>query len=292
MRKYLENFMAECEYCAEDSRILLAAYEVIHSNDASRKILEYAISEYERDYTLDFKPITELFPKIAELSGVHEYTVALIVFLCLTRHMRELYRERGICDSVFLHTALDLRYKLRECKQVKHICGTFVAFWYPIIFNLELFALGRLQFHIKPLNRDYRSETRFLPEGTPVLNIHIPNDSTPLTPSSVRESLCLARDFFRDTLGDDPAFICHSWLLWPEHEKMLKPESNLIAFLHEFELLDYGLFSNQNVWWRVFGTNEKNPDLLPTDTSLRRAYAELLRRGEPSGWGFGIKFLN
>jgi hypothetical protein len=31
-----------------------------------------------------------------------------------------------------------------------------------------------------------------------------------------------------------------------------------------------------------------NVDELPQDTSLRRAYAEWIRNGEPTGWGYGV----
>jgi hypothetical protein len=41
--------------------------------------------------------------------------------------------------------------------------------------------------------------------------------------------------------------------------------------------------------WRLFDTDEKHPDRLPTNGSFRRAYVEHLKKGGRVGWGLGIK---
>ena len=292
MKEYLKSFMTEFEYAEEDISKLLDAYGKICGVADARSILEANIATYEGNVECDYTPIIESFAKSAELTGVHEYTVAFVTFLCFTRHAREVYRERGISDEVYTATMMDLKYKLRECHAVKGVCGTFVATWYPWIFRIQLFTLGRLQYHIRPLEEEYRSGTKFLEKGTPVLNIHIPADLTPLTAEAVQESFLLAREFFKEELGENPAFICRSWLLWPRHEEILKPTSNILAFYRVFEILDSNTYNGYPALRFIFDSEETNPDKLPADNSLRRAYVELLRRGEPAGWGYGIAFLN
>ena len=291
MRKYLVDFMQECEYAEEDINALINAYETLCNCDESRKVLERIILEYESDYTLNFEPIFELFPKMAEVSGVNLYTVAFVCFLTLTRRMRKAYAERGIDDSIFLASALDLRYKLAECKRAKGVAGTFAITWYPRFFNLTRFALGRLQFEAKPIEEEYNGPSGHLPVGSTVLGVHIPNDGTPLTTESVRSSFEMAAEFYGDKFGLKPIFICRSWLLWPKHEELLKPSSNILAFMHEFEILKTGIYEGEHSLFTIFGTDETRPEYLEATTSLQRVYKELLARGEPCGWGYGIKFL-
>jgi hypothetical protein len=40
--------------------------------------------------------------------------------------------------------------------------------------------------------------------------------------------------------------------------------------------------------WRLFDTKEMNPDRLPIDSSLRRAYVDHLKKGGKTGWGYGV----
>lgn len=47
-----------------------------------------------------------------------------------------------------------------------------------------------------------------------------------------------------------------------------------------------------NAWlWRLFDTDEKNFEKLPTDSSMRKAYAEHLKNGGKTGWGYGVFWL-
>ena len=70
---------------------------------------------------------------------------------------------------------------------------------------------------------------------------------------------------------------------------MLSPTSNIYRFMSEYEILESGVNSGYDLW-RLFDTDEKDPEKLPTDTSLRRAYVAYLKNGGKSGWGFGVKF--
>ena len=51
-----------------------------------------------------------------------------------------------------------------------------------------------------------------------------------------------------------------------------------------------GEFEDYNDAWRLFDmqVNKENLDELPQDTSLRRQYVELMKRGEKTGHGYGL----
>ena len=91
-----------------------------------------------------------------------------------------------------------------------------------------------------------------------------------------------------DELGEHVVFACGSWLLFPENKNIASPTSNTYRFLCEYDVVDWGYNEGQDLW-RLFDTTETDPEKLPTNTSLRRAYAEHLKNGGKVGWGIGYK---
>ena len=43
--------------------------------------------------------------------------------------------------------------------------------------------------------------------------------------------------------------------------------------------------------WRLFDTEDRNPDRLPTNTSFRKRYVDHLKNGGLVGWGYGVFFF-
>ena len=292
MRQYFIDFMDGYNYDVEDISALVEAYDKIKENSVAREIFDSIIETYNSDCNCDFAPIIEAFPKIAEAADIHEYTAAFIVFSCLTKRTRELYKTNGISDDIFVRSFFDLKYKLDTCKKVKGVRGTYVYTWYPRFYNLTRFALGRLQYDVKPIEHDYDDGVHSLKTGDTVLGIHIPDDGTPLSPESVHDSFDRAAKFFRERIGDTPVAVCRTWLLWPEHEKFLKPTSNILRFMNEFTMIDVGTYSEHiHALTFIFDSEERNPDLLPADSTIRRAYIGMMREGKYGGWGYGIRFL-
>ena len=290
MRKYLEEFMQECDYIKDDIPELLSAYDKLKSSCPDD--LSALISEYDKGYNVDYEAVLDDMKKLSGLAGIHEYTGALLIFLCYTKRLREYYKEAGIPDEIFLASVLDLRYKLDECKCVYGIVGSFVAKWFSGFFDLTRFALGRLQCEIVDLGREYEKGGVKLEPDSKVINVHIPRTGTPLDRESTLESYRLAKEFFAPILGDTPVFVCSSWLLFPRHREMLKSDSNILAFMNDYDLVSSGEYANYNEVWRLFDVMyDGDVSHLPADSSLRRAYVYLISRGEKTGWGKGV-FIN
>ena len=89
--------------------------------------------------------------------------------------------------------------------------------------------------------------------------------------------------------GDDKiVFTCESWLLFPAVKQMLSPQSNLFAFISDYELMDSGYYDDFFSWaWRLYDTKEQDIDKLPQNTSLRKKYIDYVKSGKKSGWGYG-----
>jgi len=292
MREYLQAFLQEFSYPQECTESLLCDYEKIKTSAEFSAL----VSEYdEKGTACDIEGALKMLPTIAEQVGVHAYSAVMLYYLCLTKRWKALCLEKGIDESIWKNSAKDLLYKALECKAVHGIWGTFVGYWFIRFFRLERFALGRLQFEWKPLGYAYSKNGVCFDENTTVLNVHIPRSGEPMLPESVHTSYAWAKSFFKEYFGlDIPAFICDSWLLFPKHREMLKEGSNIAAFMADYEIVESGEWETYADLWRLFDckVDGEPMEALPQDSSLRREYVALMRRGEKSGYGKGIYVYN
>lgn len=249
---------------------------------------------YRRRYMLGSEHLNDLLPELDELARKYSETNLTLHFVFLMNCsdiLLERYREAGMDEEIYWKTMDDLRCKLLECVECRGVWGTFVAGWYDGFFRMTRFALGRLQFERSEFNRaEYSKGGVRLKEGDLVINFHIPS-SGKLTREMRFDAYRRAFDFYRDDFGGGPAvFVCGSWLLYAGHRDFLPPEcGNILDFMSDFDIIaseDKEKFGND---WRVFGRCAGlEPRLLPRDTALRRAYAERLEAGLPTGDGFGV----
>lgn len=294
MIEYVLSFMDELGFDKEAVESLSADIEKIYANEEAKALFAGAVDEYERDIHSNYTELREAAKRAGEIVGVHAYSAELLLFICFSKHLRELYRLRGISDRIWFDSMSDLKWKLWECKTVKGIWGSFVAGWFPGFFNLTRFALGRLQFEIVAFDGEYEKNGRSLKKGDKVINVHIPRTLTPLDKKSRDDAYSQAAEFFRDMTDGAPiAFVCSSWLLYPEAEKILPAHSNIRGFMADYDMIrsktngegEYGDM------WRLFDmdfTGDFND--YPEDSSLRRAYKKFLLDGNRTGSGYGVFF--
>lgn len=290
MKNFLNTFMDECAYEKDDKEFLLQSYEKIANNEEAFKIFNDAIALYNEDTYKDFNPeIIPMAEKAGEIADVHIYTSGLLIFMCLAKQLKELYIKNNISLDIYHETVLDLRYKLEECKAVRGIVGSFVATWFPGFFALTRFGLGRMQFEVIKFEKEYCKDGKTLTPGTPVINVHIPRTGTPLDKESCDAAYQMAKEFFKEEVPSG-AFVCISWLLYPEHKNILSPKSNVYRFMSEYDILFSEDYYHGEALWRLFDTDERNPYRLPTNGSLRKAYVDHLKKGGKTGWAYGVQF--
>ena len=292
MKQYLNDFMVECEYLDSDREFLLDAYDKIQGNETAKSEFARLVAVYENDIHCDYyKGILVPAQNAGKLVGVHPYTSGLLIFMCMTKHLKELYIERGISLDIYKKSVLDLKYKLDECKTVRGIIGSFVAWWFPGFFDLTRFGLGRLQFEVSNFGHEYEKNGHKLTKDSKAIGIHIPRDGTPFDEASCIEAYKMAKEFFKEVEGEEKPFICHSWLLYPKLKDVLPRTSNVYRFLTSFDIFAYKNDKSRKDLWRLFDTMEQNPDKLPADSSLRRAIVDHLKNGGTLGSGHGILFV-
>jgi len=296
MREYLSAFFEDFQYDEVDADFLISVYDCIVDDPDAQNALIHSLKLYESDYCCDYNEIFKDSEKIAELTGYHEHTLDLLMFICLSKHLKELYVEKGMDLDYYRKSMLDLKYKLDECKLVYGTVGTFVGRWFPGFFKLTRFGIGRLQFEIGAFKTTYdKNGILILPEDN-VLHMHIPRSGEPLTEQACEDAYVKAKaffmKFFKDQMKFDPCpFSCYSYLLYPETENFIPKNTNTYRFLKSFDVFYSCVDRNRDNLWRLFDTQEKNLDKLPTDTSMRRAYVEHMKNGGKIGVGKGVLFL-
>ena len=295
MREYVVNFLNDFDYPEEAKKELIEAYDILVSDEFCKAELDAIMKLYEADIKFDYGIIFKKTPEMEKKCGVHHYKTELIVFILFSKHLKSLYKAENIDESIWFNSMLDLKYKLLECKAVKNMWGSFVAWWFPGFFQLNRFALGRLQFETNAYDQaDYTKDGKTVKKGDTVIGVHIPRTLTPLDKPSYDAAFDMAREFFKDKMGGAPmAFTCCSWLLYPDNIDILPEKSNVRKFMLEFDIINKfddkpGEYADM---WRLFDMDYTgNFDDYPEDSSLRRAFKAHLKNGGKTGEGYGIFF--
>lgn len=292
MRAYIHDFLMEYNYPDSAISTLISTYDKIYANPETAKILDDMLSLYEADHNCDYEKVLLGTNTLSEILNIHEYTIELLIFICMSRRLRELYVKYNLPVEYYKKSMADLKYKLDECLLVFGIVGSFVAPWFCGFFNLTRFGMGRLQFELTPFGSNYEKNGIKLTPETKVINIHIPRSGEPLTEESCREAYLLAKSFWKDHVSQENCpFVCHSWLLDPHLEEFLPKHTNTYRFYKSFDIYNSIPDKNRTSLWRLFDTMEQNPDKLPADTSMRRAFIDYLKNGGRLGMGSGVLFV-
>ncbi len=288
------SFFEEFSYPEESREVLLAAYDSICLVPARKVAFEELLARYAENKALDFAKLLTDLKEISKEASIHEYVGNLVLFICMTDMMWKYYQEAGYTREMWFTMVSDLKYKLIECKSVHNIWGCFVPNWYAKIFALGRFAFCKLQFDMIAFGDHYEKNGVVLTPESKALNVHIPQTGTKLDVESKNESFRQAAEFYKDAFDGGPViFTTTSWMLFPRHREVMNPQSNIIAFMNDFDEVKSGLYENYSQVWRLFGKMyEGDIDVLPQDTSLRRTYAEWIKNGEKTGWAKGVIVYN
>ena len=297
MREYLKEFFSEFQYPEEAREQLLSDYDKLTNSPKSRELFEQMIQGYEETGTLDKEETLQQAVCAAKEAGVPDDTATFLIFCCLSRHLWELYQQRGISRTVWHDSMYDLLVKAYECKKVKGYWGSFVSGWFAGWFQMIRFALGRLQFE----KGQYAAScgpysghgiTLSSTEDT-VINVHIPSGSR-LPYEAVLDSYRQAYRWYRDHHRDGKlVFSCWSWLMYDKMPQIAVEGTNTSKFIMDYEIVKSFEDAQFEDCWRLFDVcYTGDPTLLPRNGGLRRRYAEFLEQGGKAGSGYGIAIFD
>lgn len=222
--------------------------------------------------------------------------LAVVTHLLLRKY--DEYKAKRIPDSIIFDTFRDvsLRAKLYYKKTGKVGISKADVVWLRHIMNVVIFKIGTLQFQTfemiyldeetigEPYMEFTKEEKEALPTGAPVINCHVQRDAD-LSPAAVEASFQGAKSFFKTYFPSVQykAFICYSWLLYPQMAKCLSDNSNIKQFAANFSVIGSCGDSEQATEY-LFG-NEVKRGLHVGATSLQKLAFEHI---ELFGFACGI----
>ena len=261
----------------------VALFAHLDAKVMANTVWAHMLQEAQADYMEAGQAHISLLEKLALELGVEPATANMILLLRLALELRPVYAQNGYSDQLYLDSMFDLRYKLLETKQVNQVWGTTVLKWFRPFFHCSRFALGRLQYEIRPWSGP--SYEPWLVTGQDAFFCHIPS-SGPCRPEEVLDSLKRAYQFYH--IQGIFAVGCYSWMLYPPHLPLFPKNGNLMKFQKNFIVFNQEERDNLDLW-RIFGVS-KDTDftLLPEDTVLRRNFAPWLRQGNQMGCAHGV----
>ena len=269
----------------DDTDELSAALNKILANDGTSALLRKAQDVMYLGQGNDFNNV---LAELTEKCGIHRYTVNMVFWLYCAIPLRYIYAQKGLDEEIYYASMMDLRYKLKECRDVYGVCGTFVD-WFKLFYLCKRFALGRLEYEriSFPLD-DYKGIVK---KGDTVINMHIPSSGR-LLPDDVIASFKKAYEMFSDEVKDGIlALHCSSWLLYPPMaEETYRQGSNMRAFYEMFDVIEEAVSENNGNFWRVYNMQytEGALEKAPADTTFRRDLLAYLKSGKKMGNGRGI----
>ena len=114
---------------------------------------------------------------------------------------------------------------------------------------------------------------KVLETGDPVIRLHIPPFGK-MTPELIDKTLEETKKFAKEHYPDFEykAFACHSWLVDPQLDELLNPESNIVKFRQRFHSMTCKS-SGKDVFNFIFNKPNMDFDIhdLPEESSLQRA---------------------
>lgn len=231
------------------------------------------------------KTLDKLEPFAKERNGLRIFRTLMEWALDL----KERYDALGIPEQVYWDGLKDLAIWAEDYWEKHGVPGIAEWGWVATTLTMKVFRLGRLQFEPMQLDAAIVCNGHTYPEGTPVLNVHIPAGQ-PLDVAKVRASMDYAPEFFEKYFQrTSTLFICHSWLLSPQLKELLQEDSRIIQFQNLFSV--YEIDQERQAEERVFGHLEENPDDYPEGTSLQKKMKASLLAGKCFGMGRGLRMI-
>ncbi len=299
--EYIRNFCVSYDYPEDVIEQCCLAFQKIQDNENSFKKFNQAMDLlFSKDEVVPEAYLSILRECAGEV-GLNIYIVPLVFYIHATRILNQLYDEIQLPEWVRRNTLQDLLFKVDECVILTGHYGLYSPQWFYGYFRLRRFGLGRLQYDIL----EYAGEplevgNRQIKKGDYILKCHIPRCKQSFGAAERLESYKLAYGFFKERyperfLEKEIPILCISWLLFPKHEQILSPESNIIGFLKEFKLYDvaYDYENTGTQLWRIFNKPyQGKPEEMPACNSLQKGYKKWLMEGEPVGCGYGIMLFD
>ena len=207
-----------------------------------------------------------------------------VEFDCPFKGHAAVYRH---CDGTEIALAKDIRLHSTGFALGSRHYEDEAGAWEPVLEETETHVTGCPYQENGAVSREKRVLSKdqwqlVLTDGDPVISLHIPDrPGQPLTPEVVDSTLAEIEAVAKAIGYPYKAFVCHSWLLDPQLEEILGPETNMVRFSKRFGKLT-AKSSAESVFFFAF----KRPNMdfaisdLPENTRLERGVKQHYLNGK------------
>lgn len=284
--------MEEYDFPQQAIMSISSVFDKIDKSDG-KFILKEMVGDYQNSCDINYDNLLVKIKEMSTMSGVCLYECILVTFLSFVEELKKYYRLKGYSYDVYQETVRGIKYKMQECYDLHGIYGATCGLGFSIYFSLKRFGIGILQFEVVDFNRTATINGITLVPTDKVINVHIPKSDKPFTKELRLDAYKKAKEFFKSYFKgkEKVPFYCNSWLLFNKHREILKPTSNLMAFMDEFTMFNQYEYSDYSETWRVFNKIFTRIEEMPQKTSLQKAYVSFIKEGQKTGAGEGVFFL-
>lgn len=162
--------------------------------------------------------------------------------------------------------------------------------WGVYFIRSFMVTLGRMQYELRL--HDFESLYPYIGQDAVQVYLHVPRNGS-FAPEVLDESLAMARErlpvYFPELEGKRLVFTATSWLLSPDLDEILPPESNIRRFKDRFHVTEVYENRTNNFMDFVFGRTDvpKDYNELPETSSLQKGLKKMLLSGRELRAGFG-----
>lgn len=272
----------------ESIDVFQKAYDVIMANPEAAKAFEIvggAVLQPDDNVFLENAPI------IAKATGIHPYTINMVLQLYCLEPLRKIYLEEGYSEETFWRLAEGMQGHLLSCYNENKVWGNVLDVWEWVFHERQCVRLGRLRFEPYPHYCDV--SYKGIKKGDTIILIHI-SSGEPLKIDAVMDSLKQGYEYFKNRFKNGPVpFVAKAWMLYPPYlDGVFSEGSNMQKFASLFKILEQYPDDTYKHFPYIFGCKYKGEDFseLPQKTSLQRNLVEYLKQGNLMGSGYGILF--
>lgn len=287
---WLNESMTYMEYPQKTIDFVTHTYKKICNNKRANTLFHDALNLYKKQLCPTWNWGLASAERAVNSIRVHKFAGHFVFLLCVTKHVKVFYEQKGMPDGCFYGFLNDIKIKWGECVTIHKMDGVFVAEWFNRFVDGTRHTFGRLQFEPIFLGSDYEGNGIAVSEGDLAINIHIPGGSKLLKQDCI-DSFLKAAEFYAPLFEDGKViFHCNSWLLYPGHKEFLPETSALLMFADFFNIVE------TNDWrgnlWRIFGQEDcEDVTILPENTGLQKAYKKRLLENGEIGEARGFFFI-
>ncbi len=285
-RDYLHVFLENTRFDSDAIAQIDAVVDTVCQRGGETALDEITAFYFD---TLDHCAVGERLEALAQQLDVPIAQLRLLTVILATERAVPIYRDKGVDDALLWDTFSDIREKAASFRDAYGYYGQRVLNWFCVFLRAEMVRFGCFMY----VDGGYSSKTPYtyedisLQNGDRVRHLHI-GGGQPFHKEARLDSLRQAHAHFCPN-GERLICTCSTWLLYPVYRKILSPTSNIVSFMDDFDIVqvnDQDFFHDCH---RIFGKPyEGDPNALPENTSLQRAFKQHLIQGGKIGTAFGV----